>query len=169
MHRCSNAAGAFTTGCIAMRIRRCGPALALAAALTAAAAAAGERPTAEYAGAMRALDSAARGLDAALAARDHAAMNEQVIRARPAIELVQRYWRDRARDGADQVEEAVEAIRAVSKAVSEISVAVHLMSLSSNPLAVEGAEIALANLRAACAACHAAHREEQPGGRYLIK
>lgn len=153
-----------------MRIRRCGPALALAAALAAAAAAAGERPTAEYAGAMRALDSAARGLDAALAARDHAAMNEQVIRARPAIELVQRYWRGRERDGgADQVEEAVEAIRAVSKAVSEISVAVHLMSLSPNPLAVEGAEIALANLRAACAACHAAHREEQPGGRYLIK
>lgn len=157
-----------------MRIRRRSLAPGLAAAVIAAAAvtataAAGEKPTAEYAGAMRALDAAARGLGAALAARDHAAMNEHVIGARPAIELVQQYWRDRERADAERVEQAVDAIRAVSKAVSEISVAVHLMSLSPNPVAVEGAELALANLGAACAACHDTYRERLPDGGYLIK
>ena len=151
-----------------MRILNCWLALGLVAAL-AAAAAAGEKPSAEYAAAMRTLDAAARGLGEALDARDHATMNEHVILARPAIELVQQYWRERAGPDRDQVQDAVEAIRAVSKSVSEISVAVHLMTLSPNPLAVEGAEIALTNLHAACAACHAAYREPQPDGGYLIK
>ena len=135
----------------------------------AVAGAAGEKPTEEYAGAMRTLDTAARGLAEALEARDHATMNEHVIDARPAIELVQQYWREREAAGAEDVEEAVEAIRAVSKSVSEISVAVHLMTLSPNPVAVDGAELALGNMRAACAACHAAHRVEQPDGSYLIR
>ena len=143
-------------------------ALGIAAAMVATAAA-GEKPTAEYAGAMRSLDTAARGLREALEARDHATMNEYVILARPAIELVQQYWRDRETAGAEDVEDAGEAIRAVSKSVSEISVAVHLMTLSPNPVAVYGAEVALIDLRAACASCHAAHREEQADGSYLIK
>ncbi len=150
-----------------MRILNCWLALGLVAAL-AAAAVAGEKPSAEYAAAMRTLEAAARGLGEALDARDHGTMNEHVIRARPAIELVQQYWRDREGDG-DQVRDAVDAIRAVSKSVSEISVAVHLMTLSPNPLAVEGAEIALTNLHAACATCHAAYREQQPDGGYLIR
>ena len=154
----------------AVSVWRC----ALAVVTVAAAAAAGanavsEKPSKEYAGAMRTLDTAARGLAAALEARDHATMNEHVIDARPAIELVQQYWREREAAGAEDVEEAVEAIRAVSKSVSEISVAVHLMTLSPNPVAVDGATLALGNMRAACAACHAAHRVEQPDGSYLIR
>lgn len=151
-----------------MRIRRCCLALAIAAVL-AATVAAGEKPTAEYTGAMRALAAATRGLDEALEARDHDTMNEHVIQARPAIEVVQQYWRERDAAGADDVETAVEAIRTVSKSVSEISVAVHLMTLSPNPVAVDGATLALGNMRTACAACHAAHREEQADGSYLIK
>lgn len=141
----------------------------VAAAAAAGANAVGEKPTKEYAGAMRTLDTAARGLAAALEARDHATMNEHVIDARPAIEVVQSYWRERDAVGADDVEAAVDAIAAVSKSVSEISVAVHLMTLSPNPVAVDGAELALGNMRAACAACHAAHRVEQPDGSYLIR
>ena len=154
-----------------MRIRKGLLALGIIVALAAAAGAgvAGEKPTEEYAGAMRSLDTAARGLSEALEARDHATMNEYVILARPAIELVQQYWRERDAAGDDDVEDAVEAIRTVSKSVSEISVAVHLLTLSPNPVAVEGAELALDNLRAACAACHAAHREQQADGSYLIK
>ena len=149
---------------------RCALASSLAAAaVVAVAGAAGEKPTEEYAGAMRTLDTAARGLAEALEARDHATMNEHVIDARPAIELVQQYWREREAAGAEDAEEAVEAIRAVSKSVSEISVAVHLMTLSPNPVAVDGATLALGNMRAACAACHAAHRVEQPDGSYLIR
>ena len=156
-----------------MRIRKCALALTLGIIVALAAAAgagvAGEKPTAEYAGAMRSLDTAAQGLSEALEARDHATMNKYVILARPAIERVQQYWRDRETAGAEDVEDAVEAIRAVSKSVSEISVAVHLMTLSPNPVAVDGAELALINLRAACASCHAAHREEHADGSYLIK
>ena len=140
-----------------------------AAAVAAVANAVGEKPTEEYAGAMRTLEIAARGLGEALDARDHATMNEHVIDARPAIELVQQYWREREAAESDDVEAAVEAIRAVSKSVSEISVAVHLMTLSPNPVAVDGATLALGNLRAACAACHAAHRVEQPDGSFLIR
>ena len=151
-----------------MRIGTRSLALGIVAALAAAAAAA-EKPTAEYTGAMRALATAARGLGEALEARDHETMNEHVILARPAVEIVQQYWRDRGAAGGEHVEDAVEAIRTVSKSVSEISVAVHLLTLSPNPVAVEGAEIALSNLRAACAACHAAHRVEQPDGSYLIR
>ena len=152
-----------------MRGRACGLALSFVAAALAATVAAGEKPSAEYAAAMRTLEAAARGLEEALDARDHGTMNEHVIRARPAIELVQQYWREREGDDGDRVRDAVDAIRAVSKSVSEISVAVHLMTLSPNPLAVEGAEIALTNLHAACAACHAAYREQQPDGGYLIR
>ncbi len=43
------------------------------------------------------------------------------------------------------------------------------MGLSPNPVAVEGAQLALKNLQAACARCHQAHRVEQPDGTYLIK
>ena len=132
-------------------------------------AAAGEKPTPEYSDAMRTLAAAARGLGEALEARDHETMNEHVIRARPAIEVVQRYWRERDSAGAEDVEVAVEAIRTVSKSVSEISVAVHLMTLSPNPVAVDGATLALGNMRTACAACHSAHREEQADGTFLIK
>ncbi len=153
-----------------MRVRTWGAAPALmAAAVGVVAVTAGEEPSAEYAAAMRTLEAAARGLGEGLDARDHAVMNEHIIRARPAIDLVQQYWRQRAGSDGDQVEDAVDAIRAVSKSVSEISVAVHLMSLSPNPLAVEGAELALTNLHAACTTCHEAYRAEQPDGGYLIK
>lgn len=151
-------------------VRRGALALGVAAAAAAAMAnPAGEKPTDAYAGAMRTLETAAQGLSDALDARDHATMNEHIIDARPAIEVVQQYWRERDTAGADDVEEAVDAIAAVSKSVSEISVAVHLMTLSPNPVAVEGAQLALDNLRAACAACHAARRIEQPDGSYRIR
>ena len=127
---------------------------------------ANERPTKEYVEAMRTLDGAARGLGHAIDARDHEAMNEHVLAARPAIQLVQQFWRDK---GVKEADDALEAAHAVSKAISEISVAVHLMNLSPNPLAVEGAQFAMENLRTACATCHRAHREELPDGTYLIK
>lgn len=135
-------------------------------ALLGLAADASEPPTAEYKAAMESLATVSKGLAAALEARDHETMNEHVIAARRALEVVQKYWRQA---GVDDTDEAVEAVRAASKSISEISVAVHLMTLSPNPVAVEGAQIALTNLRAACARCHAAHRVEQPDGSFLIK
>ncbi len=135
-------------------------------ALLGLAADANEPPTAEYVDAMQTLATVSKGLATALEARDHKTMNEHVIAARPALELVRAYWRDADVDGTDA---AMEAVRAASKSISEISVAVHMMTLSPNPIAVGGAQLALKNLRAACTRCHAAHRVEQPDGTYLIK
>ncbi len=127
---------------------------------------ASEQPTEDYVDAMKTLDAVALGLSHAVDAWDHGAMNQYVLRARPALDIVLKYWRDR---GVDETDDAITALRAAVRAVSEISVAVHLMSISPNPVAVEGAQIALENLKAACTTCHAAHREEHPDGSFRIK
>ena len=127
---------------------------------------ASEQPTEDYVDAMKTLDAVALGLSHAVDAWDHGAMNQYVLRARPALDIVRKYWRDR---GVDETDDAITALRAAVRAVSEISVAVHLMSISPNPVAVEGAQIALENLKAACTTCHAAHREEHPDGSFRIK
>ena len=120
----------------------------------------------EYVEAMRSLGTVAQGLGPAIDDQDHEAMNALVLRTRLAVDVVQQFWRD---SGVEETDVALETVRATSKAISEISVAVHLMNISPNPVAVEGAQIALKDLRAACATCHAAHRDEQPDGSYLIK
>ena len=127
---------------------------------------ASEQPTADYVDAMKTLDAVVLGLSHAVDAWDHEAMNQHVLRARPALKTVLKYWRDR---GVDEADEAITAVRAAVRAVSEISVAVHLMSISPNPVAVEGAQIALENFKSACTTCHAAHREEHPDGSFRIK
>ena len=134
--------------------------------LTGLATSANENPPKEYADAMKSLAIVARGLPQALDARDHEKMNDYILLARPALDVVQKYWRDR---DIDHTDEANTAIRDASKSISEISVSVHLMSLSPNPLAVEGAEIALRNFQTACTTCHATHRLELPNGTYRIK
>lgn len=135
-------------------------------ALLGLAADADEPPPPEYQKAMQSLAAVSTGLTEAIEARDHETMNDHVIAARPAIETVLKYWREA---GAEESSLAIEAARAASKSISEISVAVHLMSLSPNPVAVEGAQIALKNFRQACTTCHTAHRIEQPDGTYLIR
>ena len=127
---------------------------------------ANEKPPKEYVDAMKSLAIVARGLPLALDARDHERMNDHILLARPALNVVQKYWRDR---GVDDTDKANAVIRAAAKAISEISVSVYLMSLSPNPLAVEGAEIALKNFQTACKTCHSTHRLELPSGIYRIK
>ena len=150
-----------------VRVNILGAALTCGAlALAGLVASASERPTVEYVDTMKTLDAVALGLSHAVDAWDHEAMNQHVLRARPALNIVLKYWRDR---GVDETDDAITAVRAAVRAVSEISVAVHLMSISPNPVAVEGAQIALENLKSACTTCHAAHREEHPDGSFRIK
>ncbi len=124
---------------------------------------ASEKPTDEYVEAMKALATVAQGMGPAIEADDHAAMNDLVIMARPALDVLQTYWMDRA------VEDAIDLARAASKSISEISVAVYMLTLSPNPMAKEGAQLATKNLLSACTDCHAAHRERLPDGSYHIK
>ena len=124
---------------------------------------ASEKPTDEYVEAMKALATVAQGMGPAIEADDHAAMNDLVMLARPALDVLQTYWMDR------EVEDAIDLARAASKSISEISVAVYMMTLSPNPVAKEGAELATKNFLAACTDCHAAHREQLPDDSYRIK
>ena len=130
------------------------------------AASAAERPTKAYVAAMKSLETVSHGLDQAINSHDHQTMNQHIILARSALAVVQRYWRDSAIDDDD---DAIKTISGASRAISEISVAAYLMGLSPNPVAVEGAELALKNLRTSCTTCHTAHRLELPDGSYLIK
>ena len=142
------------------------PRLVLGAALAlgiAFAARASEKPSEDYVKAMRTLQTVAEGLPKSLAAEDHAALDQLVIAARPALGVLEKYWDDR------QVEDALLTARKASKAIAEISVAVHLMTSGPNLLAVEGAQESIKSFVAACTACHAAHREKLPDGSYAIK
>ena len=124
---------------------------------------ASEKPTDDYVEAMKALAVVAQEMGPANEAADHVSMNELVIRARPALDVLQKYWLDR------EAENAIGFVRAASKAIAEISVAVHLMTLSANPVAQEGARLSTKNLLATCGACHAVYRERLPDGSYRIK
>ena len=132
-------------------------------ALLGLAAHANEEPTKKYVEAMKSLEVAVQGLGQAIDAGDHKAMGRYVNVARPALEVVESYWRER------RIDDALETARAASKAISEISVCVYLMGISPNPVAVEGAQIAIKSLRTACTTCHTAHRETLPDGSYRIK
>jgi hypothetical protein len=136
----------------------CGSAL-----LIGLAASASEKPSEDYVKAMRTLQTVAEALPESLAAEDHEAMDRLVIAARPALAVLEKYWIDR------QVEEALLIAQKASKAIAEISVAVHLMTSGPNLLAVEGAQESIQSFVAACAACHAAHREKLPDGSFAIK
>ena len=135
----------------------------LVPALVSLPAGASEKPPEEYVKAMRSIDAAAKGLEKAIHDADSAAMDKYVIVARSALGVVEKYWAEK------EVEEAIELALAASKAISEISVAQYLLTLGPNPLAKEGAEMALRDLSATCGACHQAHREALPDGTYRIK
>ena len=138
-------------------------ALAVLAGLFTFALRAAEKPSAEYVQAMRTLATVAEELPKSLVADDVKALDQLVIKARPALDVVEKYWTDR------QVEDALQTAQAASKAIAEISVAVHLMRSGPNPLATEGAQESIKSFLAACATCHLAHRESLPDGTYGIK
>lgn len=122
-----------------------------------------EKPTSEYAEAMRALAVVADQLPKRLAAEDRDGLNKLVIDARPPLAVLDQYWTKRG------VEDAIGFAQAASKAIAEISVAVHLMENGPNPLASEGAAESIKNFKAACASCHKAYRETLPDGTYAIR
>lgn len=122
-----------------------------------------EKPTSEYAQAMRALAVVADELPKRLEAEDREGLNKLVIDARPPLAVLDQYWTKRG------VEDAIGFAQAASKAIAEISVAVHLMENGPHPIAAEGAAQSIKNFKAACESCHKAHRETLPDGTYAIR
>lgn len=127
-----------------------------ALACLAAVAQAAEPPTAEYVAAMKTLGTVAQGLGKAVETFDFETIEKYVIAARPALDLVQKFWE------AKKVEDAVRVAEDASASVAELSVSATVRS-------DEGAAVATKTLLAACATCHAAHREKLPDGNFVIK
>jgi hypothetical protein len=115
-----------------------------------------EKPAAEYVEAMKTLNTIAEGLGKAVETYDFATIEKYVIAARPALDLVQKFWE------AKKVEDAVQAAQDASAAIAELSVSATVRS-------DEGASVATKTLLDACARCHAAHREKLPDGTFAIK
>ena len=125
-----------------------------------------EQPSDAYIKAMKTFDRGTRNLEKSIQAADHKLMNEQIILLRPVIEFLQQFWRER---DTVETDEASIAIKAAAKAIAELSVSAHLLSISPNPLAIDGARVALQTLQDACQTCHNSHRETQEDGSFIIK
>jgi hypothetical protein len=117
---------------------------------------ASEKPTDEYVTAMRTLGTIAQGLGKAVESFDFDTIEKYVVAARPALEVTHRFWE------AKKVEDAIQAALDASASVAELSVSATVRS-------DEGATVATKDLLAACAKCHAAHREKLPDGSFAIK
>jgi hypothetical protein len=117
---------------------------------------ASEKPTPEYVAAMKTLGTVAQGLGKAVETYDFETIEKYVVAARPALDLVLKFWEQK------KVEDAVEAAQDASASVAELSVSATVRS-------DEGAAAAAKSLLGACATCHAAHREKLPDGSFMIK
>ena len=124
---------------------------------------ANEEPTEEYVNAMKTLEIVASELPQVVESGDHAALFELIVKARPAVLVNEEYWMSK------DVEDAIKWSKAATKSISEISVAQYLMSLSTNPVAQDGAAISVENFVKTCDSCHAVHRQQLPDGSYRIK
>ena len=120
------------------------------------AAAANEKPSAEYVAAMKTLGTVAQGLGKAVETFDFETIEKYVVAARPALATVQKFWE------AKKVEDAVQLAQDASASVAELSVSATVRS-------DEGAAVAAKGLLEACAKCHVAHREKLPDGNFMIK
>tara|TARA_Y100000588_G_C14223080_1_gene911926 strand:+ start:62 stop:508 length:447 start_codon:yes stop_codon:yes gene_type:complete len=140
--------------------------IAVTLALSVVALSSKEQPSDEYRKAMNTLDQSTGKLEKSIQEADHKLMNEQIFLVRPIIEFLQQFWRER---GAEETDDAHVAIKAAAKSISELSVSAHLLSISPNPVAVDGAKIALRTLQEACQTCHKSHRGTQEDGSFIIK
>ena len=117
---------------------------------------ASEKPSPEYVAAMKTLGTVAQGLGKAVETFDFETIEKYVVAARPALDLVQKFWEQK------KVEDAVQAAQDASASVAELSVSATVRS-------DEGAAVAAKSLLGACATCHDAHREKLPDGSFMIK
>ena len=148
-----------------MRIR-CFSLIAVMLALSVATLSSNEQPSDEYKKAMTTLEQSTHALEKSIQEADHKLMNEQIFLLRPIIEFLQQFWRER---GVGETDDAIVAIKAAAKSISELSVSAHLLSISPNPVAVDGAKVALGTLKNTCHTCHKSHRGTQEDGSFIIK
>jgi hypothetical protein len=114
-----------------------------------------EKPPAAYVEAMHDLDGVSQGLSKAIEAADFDAVAQHAATAVAAFGVVQRYW-------AGKDDDARRAVDAGIRAAGDLSALATLKS-------VDGMEDSAKALKAVCAGCHEAHREELPDKSYQIK
>lgn len=118
-------------------------------------AAAAEKPSEEYRKAMQTLGTFTAGIDKEVAAEDWDAVAKMGESARDAFELAEKYW-----DGKDADAKSL-ALEGAKQSQDLVAVA--------GQKSREGAEFAVSEIKATCGTCHAAHREAQSDGTFLIK
>ncbi len=112
---------------------------------------------------MSTLATVAEGLPKRLAAEDVAGLDQLVIKARPALAVLEKYWTDR------KVEDALEIAQTASKSIAEISVAVHLMGSGPESAGHRRRAGVHQELPRGVRQLPPAHREKLPDGSYVIK
>jgi hypothetical protein len=116
---------------------------------------AADKPPADYQAAMKDLDALVQTIDKATMADDFDAVTKAADAARKDFEVVEAYWKSRAKDGFEMAERG-------GKLAFDLSAVSAVKSR-------EGVEFAAKQLKDACAECHAAKRETMPDGTFQIK
>lgn len=116
---------------------------------------ASEKPPADFASAMQTIAGAQAAAAKATAAEDYDAIEKHAATMVDAFLVIEKYWSARSPD-------VLPMVRSAAKAASDLRV-------SSQQRSLEGVAYSAKELTAACANCHAAHRETMPDGTFQIK
>ncbi len=90
-------------------------------------------------------------IDASLAANDFEAAKARAIRSREQLAITITFWRDRKKD------DAIKMLRATTAKFDELDTV-----LSKEPVDREAARATTKQVEAACQACHAVYRDQDP-------
>ncbi len=123
--------------------------------LLAGVAIAAEKPSDEYAKAMKDIRAAMQNVDKAIQGSDFETVSKNAAVVKDAFLLVEKYWNGKAED-------ALKLAQTAGKAASDLGVAAGLAS-------GDGVAFSAKELNDTCAACHNAHRDRQPDGSFQIK
>ncbi len=116
---------------------------------------ASEKPPSDFAAAMQAIAGAQAAAATATAAEDYDAIEKHAATIVDSFLVIEKYWSARS-------PEVLPMVRTAAKAASDLRV-------SSQQRSLEGVAYSAKELTAACANCHAAHRETMPDGTFQIK
>ena len=110
---------------------------------------ASEKPPSDFANAMQTIAGAQAAAAKATAAEDYDAIEKHAATMVDAFLVIEKYWSARS-------PEVLPMVRSAAKAASDLR-------------SLEGVAYSAKELSAACASCHAAHRETMPDGTFQIK
>ncbi|MBL8138126.1 MAG: hypothetical protein JNL48_15995 [Acidobacteria bacterium] len=116
---------------------------------------ASEKAPSDFVSAMQTIAAAQAAATKATAAEDYDTVEKHAAAIVDAFPVIEKYWSARSPD-------VLPMVRSAAKAASDLRV-------SSQQRSLEGVAYSAKELSAACANCHAAHRETMPDGTFQIK